>query len=115
MSSYSCFGGSFQLTNTLQKKLNEVRREKAELEKLIEHEQLSHSELHSKLTGIRVVDDGNNNDSSANALPPMNETYSTNGLPPTCESPDGEEEEDEDIELEDLDREMEYLYLYSTQ
>jgi hypothetical protein len=87
--------------------LDVVRREKAELEKLIAHEQLSHSELHSKLTGIRVVDDGNNNNSSSAAsLPPMNESYSTI-LPPMCESPDGEEEEDEDIELEDLAAEME--------
>jgi hypothetical protein len=42
-----------QLTNTLQKKLNQVRREKAQLEKIIEQEQLHHSHLEIKLTDIR--------------------------------------------------------------
>ena len=42
-----------KLTNTLQKKLNQVRREKAQLEKIIEQEQLSHSHLENKLTDIR--------------------------------------------------------------
>ena len=38
-----------QLTNTLQKKLNEVRREKAELEKQIEKEHSYNLELKAKL------------------------------------------------------------------
>eukprot|EP00978_Attheya_sp_CCMP212_P003278 scaffold6788_cov55-Attheya_sp.AAC.5 len=43
---------AFILTNTLQKKLNEVRREKALLEQQIEREQLSHSELVSRLQNM---------------------------------------------------------------
>jgi predicted nuclease with TOPRIM domain len=42
------------LTNTLQKKLNEVRREKALLEQQIEREQLSHSELVSRLQNMAI-------------------------------------------------------------
>lgn len=38
-----------KLTNTLQKKLNEVRREKALLEQQIEREQKSHADLQSSL------------------------------------------------------------------
>jgi hypothetical protein len=45
------------ITNTLQKKLDQVRREKLELEKLIQHEQRSHSDMQSKLTGIRACAD----------------------------------------------------------
>jgi uncharacterized protein (DUF2344 family) len=41
------------LTNTLQKKLNEVRKEKAILEKEIEHEKKSHMVLEAQLTGLR--------------------------------------------------------------
>lgn len=40
---------TMQLTNTLQKKLNEVRREKAELEKQIEREHMYNLELKAKL------------------------------------------------------------------
>jgi predicted nucleic acid-binding Zn-ribbon protein len=42
-----------QLTNTLQKKLDQVRREKAQLVKIIEQEQMHHSHLENKLTDIR--------------------------------------------------------------
>lgn len=42
-----------QLTNTLQRKLNEVRREKALLEKQIEHEKTSHADLQAQLSGLR--------------------------------------------------------------
>ena len=41
------------MTNTLQKKLNEVRREKAQLERLIEHELSTHVDLQEKLADIR--------------------------------------------------------------
>lgn len=42
----------FQLTNTLQKKLDEVKREKLLLEQQIESEQFSHGELKNKLSTI---------------------------------------------------------------
>ena len=42
-----------QLTNTLQKKLNEVRREKAVLEEQIENEKLVHADLEKELCGLR--------------------------------------------------------------
>jgi hypothetical protein len=45
----------FQVTNTLQKKLNEVRREKAILEGIIAQEQLHHSQLETKLADIHQV------------------------------------------------------------
>lgn len=41
------------LTNTLQKKLDQVKREKAQLEKLMEQEHLSHSNSPSTMTGLR--------------------------------------------------------------
>lgn len=41
------------MTNTLQKKLDEVKREKMLLEQQIEREQSSHGELKNKLTNIR--------------------------------------------------------------
>lgn len=42
-----------QLTNTLQKKLDQVRAEKAQLEKQIEREQNSRSDLKIKLSDLR--------------------------------------------------------------
>jgi predicted nucleic acid-binding Zn-ribbon protein len=42
-----------QLTNTLQKKLDEVRREKALLQEQIEHEKKSHATLQTQLSGLR--------------------------------------------------------------
>lgn len=44
---------TLQLTNTLQKKLNEVRREKALLEQQIEREKQSHVLLQSQLSDLR--------------------------------------------------------------
>jgi hypothetical protein len=44
---------SIQLTNTLQKKLDQVRREKALLEEQIEHEKKSHATLQTQLSGLR--------------------------------------------------------------
>jgi hypothetical protein len=44
---------SLQLTNTLQKKLDQVRREKALLEEQIEHEKKSHAILETQLSGLR--------------------------------------------------------------
>ena len=41
-----------QLTNTLQKKLNEVRREKSLLEKQIEREHSSNSDLKARLDSL---------------------------------------------------------------
>jgi hypothetical protein len=43
----------FQLTNTLQKKLNEVRREKALLQQQIDQERKSHAGLQSQLSDLR--------------------------------------------------------------
>lgn len=43
----------FQLTNTLQKKLNDVRREKAELQAQIEREHKSHMVLQQQLSDLR--------------------------------------------------------------
>lgn len=42
-----------QLTNTLQKKLNEVRREKAVLEQQIEKEKRSQTRLQTQLSDLR--------------------------------------------------------------
>jgi len=44
----TCVPSLVQLTNTLQKKLNEVRREKAELERQIEKEHLLKARLESR-------------------------------------------------------------------
>jgi predicted nucleic acid-binding Zn-ribbon protein len=41
------------LTNTLQKKLNKVRKEKAALEKLIEKEKVEHEELERKVAQLQ--------------------------------------------------------------
>lgn len=73
-----------KLTNTLQKKLNQVRGEKAQLEKIIEQEQLHHSHLENKLTDIRQ---------GAPEGPKL----------PAMDALDEEEEGDED--KEDLERE----------
>jgi predicted nucleic acid-binding Zn-ribbon protein len=43
-----------QLTNTLQKKLDQVKKEKAALEKQIEREQLSHEALEQRLNTIQT-------------------------------------------------------------
>jgi hypothetical protein len=51
------------LTNTLQKKLDEVRREKTLLEQQIDHEKQSHAVLQSELSGLR-----NNHLSTAEAV-----------------------------------------------
>jgi hypothetical protein len=75
-----------QLTNTLQKKLNQVRREKAQLEKIIEQEQLNHSHLENKLTDIRQ---------GAPEEPKL----------PAMDALDEEEEEGDDEDEEDLERE----------
>jgi hypothetical protein len=72
------------LTNTLQKKLNQVRREKAQLEKIIEQEQLHHSHLENKLTDIRQ---GNPEEPKLLAMDALDEA-------------EGEEDE-EDLERED--------------
>jgi septal ring factor EnvC (AmiA/AmiB activator) len=42
------------LTNTLQKKLDQVKREKALLEQQIEREESSHGKLKTKLTSMRA-------------------------------------------------------------
>jgi len=52
-----------QLTNTLQRKLEEVRQEKALLEQQIEREKKSHSVLQKQLSGLR-----SNHISAAEAL-----------------------------------------------
>jgi wobble nucleotide-excising tRNase len=73
------------LTNTLQKKLDQVRREKQELEKLIEHEQTSHANLQSKLTGFP----------SDNAC-----AQATDVGPMLTALDEGEDEDDEDTDLD---------------
>lgn len=45
-----------QLTNTLQKKLDQVKREKALLEQQIEREESSHGKLKTKLTSMMRTD-----------------------------------------------------------
>jgi len=42
-----------QLTNTLQKKLDEVRREKSQLEQQIEHEKKANADLKLQLSDLR--------------------------------------------------------------
>ena len=44
---------SSQLTNTLQKQLEEVRQDKAKLEQQIEHEKQVHASLESQLMGMQ--------------------------------------------------------------
>ena len=70
----------------MQKKLNEVRREKAELEKLIKSEQISRSSLEAKLSGIQEQND-------------LVSQTSAGVVAPLCEL--REEEEEEEIEEED--------------
>ncbi|KAG7362949.1 DUF2046 domain containing protein [Nitzschia inconspicua] len=82
------------LTNTLQKKLDQVQREKAQLEKLIEHEQLSHSKLQSKLTGMRKSV-GTIGDGPTGLLP-------STSLEAWTENEDEEEDGDLDAVLPDL-------------
>ncbi len=48
-----CLPHFFKLTNTLQKKLNEVRREKAQLEARIDREMKSHATLQTQLSDLR--------------------------------------------------------------
>ena len=100
-----------QLTNTLQKKLNKVRNEKAQLEKLIEHEHLQHSNLQSTLTGIQSSkqldgDAGSETNTtvassaaSSSALGVNNKKRTATSLPPRmgslAESVEEEEEEGE--------------------
>ena len=50
---YLFFYTSSQLTNTLQKQLEEVRRDKAKLEQQIEHEKQVHASLESQLMGMQ--------------------------------------------------------------
>jgi hypothetical protein len=90
------------LTNSLQKKLDQVRREKAELEKLIQQEQLSHSDLQSKLTGSRESG-GSAEEGSDN--PQIHAVAATvkigSKFPPSslgALSEDGESVEDEDLD-----------------
>jgi predicted nucleic acid-binding Zn-ribbon protein len=47
------FDNTIQLTNTLQKKLDEVRKEKALLQEQIEYEKKSHATLQTQLSGLR--------------------------------------------------------------
>ena len=54
-----------QLTNTLQKKLNEVRREKAELERQIEKEHMLKARLESIHGNAGNGNDNDNGSSSA--------------------------------------------------
>ena len=42
-----------QLTNTLQRKLDEVRREKSQLERQIEHEKKANASLQTQLNALR--------------------------------------------------------------
>jgi predicted nucleic acid-binding Zn-ribbon protein len=49
----NCNAIHLQLTNTLQKKLDQVRREKALLEEQIEHEKKAHATLQTQLSGLR--------------------------------------------------------------
>ena len=86
------------MTNTLQKKLNEVRREKAQLEQIIAHEQSSHSESQSKVTGLPTnkADDNDVEENPLGSVKPINNN-SLLGLRTLSESPE-EEGENEDTE-----------------
>ena len=72
--------------------MNEVRREKAQLEKLIEQEHLSNSDLKSKLSNMRE------NGSAEDPLSAETEARPV-AMDSVAESPD--EEGDEDLEKED--------------
>jgi septal ring factor EnvC (AmiA/AmiB activator) len=53
------FFNNLQLTNTLQRKLDEVRREKAMLEQQIESEKQSHKIMESELNELRNTSTSN--------------------------------------------------------
>ena len=65
----------FQLTNTLQKKLNQVRREKAELERQIEKEHMAKAKLksmHSIKEDSSLKEEGTGGEDNANTDVIMN-------------------------------------------
>lgn len=88
------------MTNTLQKKLNKVRKEKAALEELIEKEKVEHQELERKVaqlqgTGsIETQLQAEKSISGATALKdePLSELGAGTEIP-------GEEEEEEDAPI----------------
>jgi len=84
------------LTNTLQKKLNEVRREKEKLEKVIAQEQLHHSNLQSELTGMR--DTKSDEVNPLGSSKPVIKKNSFLGMGSLAECSDEEEEEEEEEE-----------------
>ena len=84
-----------QVTNTLQKKLQEVRREKAILEGIISQEQLDHAQLETKLADIHQVAE----------LDPMKARETKPVMPLMVAVPESTTESEEDDDVEDLERE----------
>jgi hypothetical protein len=87
------------LTNSLQKKLDQMKREKVQLERLIEQERLSRSDLQSKLTCMK--DSGGEDEKHSNNLQIHAEPTAKIGvtLPQSslgAVSEDGESGEDDD-------------------
>ena len=102
------------MTNTLQRKLTEVRREKALLEQRIERDTPHGSHKHpvpeseepGSPTAIRNINNNNNNEdmstvSSSSMTPKRMKTTKTE--PSITEDPEAEEEEDEGIGDDDID------------
>jgi Uncharacterized conserved protein H4 (DUF2046) len=89
------------LTNTLQKKLTQVRKEKSELQKLIQSEHASNCSLRSRLHDLQGAGDDSENTSTGrgegDSIRPSNgaSTFVRTTLPP-LEHADGDDEEDDE-------------------
>jgi predicted nucleic acid-binding Zn-ribbon protein len=81
------------LTNTLQKKLSQVRSEKADLEKLIEKEHAEHEVMEQKLVTLQEKVDNPEIKEPSSIETAVRKTRFTNSLPGMTEMPDDEGEE----------------------
>lgn len=84
------------MTNTLQKKLNKVRDEKAELEKVIENENVEHEELERKVAQLQGKDPKPSKAEVSSATEATTKKRPLSGLGALAEIPGEEGENDEE-------------------